>query len=74
MKLIQKLVVACCAFALIGGTAVRAQDEKEECCPATAEGQKACAHACCKKAAEEGKICKKCHKEEKKEEKKEEAK
>jgi hypothetical protein len=68
MKLIKTLVVACCSLALIAGTAVRAQEEKKECCPATAEGQKACAHACCKKAGEAGKVCEKCHPKEKKDE------
>ncbi len=68
MKLIKTLIVTCCTFALLTGVAVRADDEKKPCCLATAEGQKGCEHACCKKAGEEGKICKKCHKEEKKEE------
>jgi hypothetical protein len=68
MKSIKTFVVMSVAFALIGGTAVRAQEEKKECCPATAEGQKACSHDCCKKAGEAGKTCKKCHKEEKKKE------
>ena len=68
MKIIKTFIIACCAFALVAGSAVRAQDEKKPCCPATVEGGKACAHECCKKASEDGKICKKCHKEEKKKE------
>ena len=67
MKLFRTLLAASCTFALLAGGAW-AQEEKKECCPATAEGQKACAHECCKKAGEAGKICKKCHKEEKKDE------
>jgi len=69
MKLFKTLLATCCAFALLTGGAFAQEDkEKKECCPATAEGQKACAHECCKKAGEAGKVCKKCHKEEKKEE------
>ena len=68
MKLVKTLIITCCTLALFSGAAVRAQDEKKPCCPATVEGEKNCAHECCKKAAAEGKICQKCHKEEKEEE------
>jgi len=36
--------------------------------PGNCRRPEGCEHACCKKAGEEGKICKKCHKQEKKEE------
>ena len=52
---------------------VRAEEEKKEekkpCCEATVEAGKKCAHDCCVKAAEDGKVCEKCHPK-KKEEKK----
>jgi hypothetical protein len=68
MKLTRTLVIACCTLAFLAGGAVRAQDDKKPCCPATVEGGKSCDHECCKKAAADGKVCKKCHKEEKKKE------
>ena len=68
MKTIKTLVVTCCTFALLAGFALRADDDKKPCCPATVEGGKTCEHECCKKASADGKVCKKCHKEEKKDE------
>lgn len=67
MKPIKSLVVAFCTIAFVMASPLRAADnDKKPCCPATVEGEKNCSHECCKKAAESGKICQKCHKEEKK--------
>lgn len=68
MKTIKSLIITCCiAVALPSFMAGAAEDDKHKgCCPATIEGQKKCKHECCKKAAEEGKICPKCHKQEQK--------
>jgi hypothetical protein len=72
MKLFKSFIITCCTAALLLGYSLRAADEPTDkhkgCCPATVEGEKKCDHACCKKAAEEGKICTKCHKDVKKEE------
>ena len=50
----------------------RAEDKpaKKACCDATTVAEKSCEHKCCQKAAEAGKICKKCHPDAKKDDKK----
>ncbi len=50
-----------CAFAFLGVSPVRAADDKKPCCEATVEAGKKCDHKCCVKAAEDGKVCEKCH-------------
>ena len=46
---------------LVGPSGLRADDDKKPCCEATVEAGKKCSHKCCVKAAEEGKVCEKCH-------------
>jgi hypothetical protein len=40
---------------------VWAGEDKKPCCEATVEAGKKCTHECCKKAAAQDKVCKKCH-------------
>lgn len=62
MKIVTTMMGALCALALLAGPiALRADDEKKPCCPATVEGGKTCAHECCVKASKDGKVCEKCH-------------
>jgi hypothetical protein len=73
MKSIKLLTILVCAAGLIAGAtrAIAAEEgKKKPCCEAKVEAEKKCAHECCTKAAAEGKICTKCHKEDKKDDKK----
>ena len=67
-------VLVSAAALLVSASLVRAEESKEKkpCCAATVEAGKKCEHECCVKAAEDGKVCAKCHpkKDKKKEEKK----
>ncbi len=66
MKAIKLLFIAVCTAGLLSTPVIGAQKAPKPCCAATVEAQKNCTHKCCKRAAEQGKICKRCHKEEKK--------
>ena len=44
----------------------KGSEDKKPCCEATVDAEKKCDHKCCQKAAEKGKICKKCHPDDKK--------
>lgn len=59
MKIVKMLFVVVCASVLMAG-ANWAADEKKPCCDAKADSLK-CECPCCKKAADKGKVCKKCH-------------
>ena len=64
MKMIKLLSVLVCASFLMASASFAADaPAKKKCCePAkTVEQEKNCACDCCKKAAEKGKMCKKCH-------------
>ena len=82
MKLFKTLVAAVFACALIAGTALAAEKEKEKtCCEKAKADGKECTHKCCVAAHKDGKSCEKCNKngedkakDEKKGEKKEEKK
>lgn len=67
MKFIKSLTLAVCCAAILGSLSIARAEDKKPCCEATVEAGKKCDHECCKKAAEKGKVCKKCHKDEKKE-------
>ena len=67
-KLVFTLSVIACSLALMSGSAFAAEKQAKEknrkecgCCKATVEAGKACAEACCTKAAANGKVCEKCH-------------
>ncbi|MCX6902280.1 MAG: hypothetical protein NTW03_02125 [Verrucomicrobia bacterium] len=64
MKMIKLLSVVVCASFLMAG-ATWAADEAKKCCEPAKDiaAQKDCACKCCKKAAEKGVWCKKCHKQ-----------
>lgn len=49
------------ATMLTGVSLTRAAGEKKACCEATVEAGKKCKHECCVKAANDGKVCEKCH-------------
>ena len=68
MKAIKLLSVFVFAAALMAGPAWAAEGKKP-CCDASKDSLK-CECGCCKKAAEKGKACKKCHPPKKAEEKK----
>ncbi len=55
MKLVKSLVLAAVALAFCSNGAFAA------CCDATVEAGKKCDHKCCVKAANDGKVCEKCH-------------
>ncbi|MBI5386467.1 MAG: hypothetical protein HZA90_17485 [Verrucomicrobia bacterium] len=59
MKIVKLLSVLVCASVLMAGV-TWAADEKKPCCDPKADSLK-CECACCKKAAEKSKVCKKCH-------------
>ena len=62
MKLISMLTTAVCAGALLAAPLLlRADEPKKACCEATVEAGKKCEHQCCVKAANDGKVCEKCH-------------
>ena len=63
MRTIKTLgALACVAALLAGPSFVRAVDEpKKPCCEPTVEAGKKCEHECCVKAANDGKVCEKCH-------------
>ena len=65
MKLIKSLTMTLCAVALLATLSLaRAEDKpvaKKPCCDATTAAEMKCEHKCCQKAADAGKICKKCH-------------
>ncbi len=70
MKAMRLLTVFLFALALIAAP-MWAADAKKPCCEAKAlAAQKDCACACCKKAAQKGEWCKKCHPQAKEEKKK----
>lgn len=60
MKIVKLLSVLVCASVLMAGVAW-AGEAKKPCCDPKADSLK-CDCGCCKKAAEKGKACKKCHK------------
>jgi hypothetical protein len=67
MRIAKLLSVLMCAGFLMSSVTWAADDAKKPCCEAkTIEAQKDCACACCKKAQEKGKWCKKCHPQPKK--------
>jgi len=68
MKSVKTLVLAVVTFAFCSGSLLAA------CCDATVDAGKKCDHKCCVKAANDGKVCEKCHAKKDKEEKKEEKK
>ncbi|HEY6168035.1 MAG TPA: hypothetical protein VI454_08355 [Verrucomicrobiae bacterium] len=62
MKRIKTLSALLAVTALLSAPIlVRAADEKKPCCEPTVEAGKKCEHGCCVKAANEGKVCEKCH-------------
>jgi hypothetical protein len=68
MKLIKSLTVFACAFALVAGTVLAADDAPKKdsdlpaCCAKAKKAGKECAHKCCVAAAKDGKTCEKCAK------------
>ncbi len=73
MKLIKSLTMTLCAVALLATLSLARADDKaakKPCCDATTAAEMKCEHKCCQKAADAGKICKKCHPEVKKDDKK----
>jgi hypothetical protein len=68
MKAIKLLSVLMFAVAMMAGPTWAAEDKKP-CCDPKADSLK-CECPCCKKAAEKGKVCKKCHPAKKAEDKK----
>jgi hypothetical protein len=68
MKLIKSLTVFACAFALLAGTVLAADDAPKKdsdlpaCCAKAKKAGKECTHKCCQAAAKEGKTCEKCAK------------
>ncbi|MDB6066135.1 MAG: hypothetical protein JWR26_2343 [Pedosphaera sp.] len=65
MKFMKSLTLAFCAATLLASLSIARADDKKACCAATVDAEKKCEHKCCTKAAEEGKICKKCHPDDK---------
>ena len=63
MKLIKTLSAMMCVAALIVGTAVGAEKEKDKktCCEKAKADGKECTHKCCVAAHKEGKSCEKCN-------------
>ena len=55
MKSVKSLVLAVVALAFSSSSLLAA------CCDATVEAGKKCDHKCCVKAANDGKVCEKCH-------------
>ena len=55
MKSVTSLVLAAVALAISSSGVLAA------CCDATVEAGKKCDHKCCVKAANDGKVCEKCH-------------
>ena len=76
MKLIKSLTVFACAFALLAGPVLAANDAPKKdsdlpaCCAKAKKAGKECTHKCCQAAAKEGKTCEKCASKTKKEKKK----
>jgi hypothetical protein len=67
MKLIKSLTVFACAFALLAGPVLAADDTKKDadlpaCCAKAKKAGKECTHKCCAAAAKDGKTCEKCGK------------
>jgi hypothetical protein len=68
MKLIKSLTVFACAFALLAGPVLAADDAPKKdsdlpaCCAKAKKAGKECTHKCCAAAAKEGKTCEKCAK------------
>jgi hypothetical protein len=68
MKLIKSLTVFACAFALLAGPVLAANDapkknaELPACCAKAKAKGKECTHKCCQAAAKDGKTCEKCAK------------
>jgi hypothetical protein len=68
MKLIKSLTVFACAFALLAGPVLAANDapkkdsELPACCAKAKKAGKECTHKCCAAAAKDGKTCEKCAK------------
>lgn len=65
-KLVLVTVLLCMAGLLASTSLVRAAGEtnnpvKEPCCEATVAAGLKCEHACCVKAAKDGKVCETCH-------------
>ena len=50
-----------CAGAMLLGVSIARAADSEPCCKATVKAGKKCKHECCVKAAEDGKVCEKCH-------------
>jgi hypothetical protein len=62
MKTIPALSTLVCTVALLSGAMfLRAAEPKKPCCEPTVEAGKKCEHKCCVSAANEGKVCEKCH-------------
>ncbi len=65
MKLIKLFTVAVCAFSLVAGSTLRADDkevtEKKTCCEKAKAAGKDCSHKCCVEAKKDGKTCEKCN-------------
>ena len=66
MKTTKIATTVLCALALLVSTSyLRADEDKKEekkpCCEATVEAGKKCEHKCCVTAANDGKVCEKCH-------------
>src|SRR5439155_26068638 len=68
MKRIKSLTVFACAFALLAGPVLAADDapkkdsELPACCAKAKKAGRECSHKCCAAAAKEGKTCEKCAK------------
>ena len=68
MKLIKSLTVFACAFALLAGSVLAADDAPKKksdlpaCCAKAQKAGKECTMKCCVAAAKEGKTCEKCAK------------
>lgn len=66
MKLIKSLTVFACAFALLAGSVLAANDAPKKdadlpaCCAKAKKAGKECTHKCCQAAAKDGKTCEKC--------------
>jgi len=60
MKLVKSLMLAAVALAFCTN-GLLAADDKKPCCEATVDAGKKCDHKCCVKAANDGKVCEKCH-------------
>jgi hypothetical protein len=62
MRTTKSLIAIACAMTLLATPMLLRSDDKKPCCEPTVEAGKKCEHKCCVTAANDGKVCEKCHK------------